>query len=233
MNRTQSPTGMDNTLNEITDVLDFKAQSNVIEFDACIEFLTRAGKVTFGPFFVIHPTDYKVIFLLLVYFYHDLANADRFGIDLRKGILLAGPVGCGKTCFMTLMRFFLASQDQYTIVSTRDVRLDYLRDGFATIEKYTTRSFHYTQGDIRPKTYCFDDLGHEANIRHYGSDTNIMAEILLGRYPMAISHRMKTHATTNLSADELEAVYGNRVRSRMRELFNLIAFEPDAPDKRS
>lgn len=118
---------MDNTLNEITDVLDFKAQSNVIEFDGCIEFLTRAGKVTFGPSFVINPTDYKIIFMLLVYFYHDLANTDRFGIDLRKGILLAGPVGCGKTCLMTLMRFFLASQDQYTIVSTRDVRLDYLR----------------------------------------------------------------------------------------------------------
>jgi hypothetical protein len=54
---------MDNTLNEITDVLDFKAQSNVIDFDGCIEFLTRAGKVTFGPSFAFSLSEYKVALL--------------------------------------------------------------------------------------------------------------------------------------------------------------------------
>ena len=43
---------------------------------------------------------------------------------------------------------------------------------------------------------------------------------------------MITHATTNLSASELESYYGNRVRSRMREMFNLIAFDSAAKDKR-
>jgi DNA replication protein DnaC len=43
---------------------------------------------------------------------------------------------------------------------------------------------------------------------------------------------MLTHATTNLSAEELEKLYGNRVRSRMREMFNLIAFGADVADKR-
>ena len=33
-------------------------------------------------------------------------------------------------------------------------------------------------------------------------------------------------------AEELEERYGNRVRSRMRELFNLIAFDTKAGDKR-
>lgn len=36
---------------------------------------------------------------------------------------------------------------------------------------------------------------------------------------------MITHITTNLSASELEAFYGNRVRSRLREMFNLLIFE--------
>ncbi len=44
---------------------------------------------------------------------------------------------------------------------------------------------------------------------------------------------MITHATTNLSASELEEYYGNRVRSRMREMFNLISFESSAKDKRT
>jgi hypothetical protein len=47
-----------------------------------------------------------------------------------------------------------------------------------------------------------------------------MAEILLSRYDLFISKKIQTHITTNLSASEIEAQYGNRVRSRMRELFN-------------
>jgi DNA replication protein DnaC len=43
---------------------------------------------------------------------------------------------------------------------------------------------------------------------------------------------MLTHATTNLSASELEEIYGNRLRSRIREMFNLVAFDKDAKDKR-
>ncbi|KKL94503.1 hypothetical protein LCGC14_1864050, partial [marine sediment metagenome] len=38
---------------------------------------------------------------------------------------------------------------------------------------------------------------------------------------------------TNLNANELEDRYGKRVRSRMREMFNLIAFKKDAKDKRN
>jgi DNA replication protein DnaC len=56
--------------------------------------------------------------------------------------------------------------------------------------------------------------------------------MLLSRYNLFISQKIKTHATTNLNAQELEKLYGNRVRSRMRELFNLIAFEKDVVDKR-
>ena len=59
-----------------------------------------------------------------------------------------------------------------------------------------------------------------------------MAEILLSRYDMFIHHQMKTHITTNLNGDEIEEMYGIRVRSRMRELFNLIAFDETTKDKR-
>ena len=60
----------------------------------------------------------------------------------------------------------------------------------------------------------------------------MLAEILLSRYDMFISLHMITHATTNLSASEIENCYGNRVRSRLREMMNVIAFEKEAKDKR-
>jgi len=47
-----------------------------------------------------------------------------------------------------------------------------------------------------------------------------------------INHKVKTHVTTNLNAQELEDRYGNRVRSRMREMMNLIAFNSSSIDKR-
>ncbi|GAL63712.1 hypothetical protein JCM19300_2748 [Algibacter lectus] len=59
-----------------------------------------------------------------------------------------------------------------------------------------------------------------------------MGEIILSRHELLLNHAIKTHATTNLNAQELEDLYGNRVRSRMRQLFNLIAFDKNANDKR-
>jgi len=47
-----------------------------------------------------------------------------------------------------------------------------------------------------------------------------------------VSHNVITHATTNLNSKELEAYYGNRVRSRMRAMFNLISFGQNTTDKR-
>ena len=84
------------------------------------------------------------------------------------------------------------------------------------------------------KLFCFDDLGVEPARRFYGKDLNLMGEVLLSRYELYLEtkHKVKTHATTNLNAEELEERYGNCVRSRMQELFNLIAFDKGAGDKR-
>jgi len=49
--------------------------------------------------------------------------------------------------------------------------------------------------------------------------------IILSRYDIFISKRITTHITTNLSATEIETCYGARVRSRTREMINLISYE--------
>lgn len=50
-----------------------------------------------------------------------------------------------------------------------------------------------------------------------------MLEILLSRYDLYTSKKLQTHITTNLSASEIEKNYGNRGRSRLREMINSIA----------
>ena len=126
------------------------------------------------------------------------------------------------------MRFYAPVQNKMIIKSCRDISFEFIKDGYETIHKYSNRSFK----NFESINYCFDDLGTENNLKHYGNECNIMAEILLSRYDLFISRKLITHLTTNLSASEIEAAYGNRVRSRLREMFNLIAFDNSSNDKR-
>ena len=117
--------------------VDEEVQSNIIQFDKCLEFLEKAGTAYISPKFRIWQEDHLILFKLLVYFYRDGVNAEKHNIDLHKGILLTGPVGCGKTSLMTLLRFMLAPKEQYIIKSARDITLEFIQDGYPVINKYS------------------------------------------------------------------------------------------------
>lgn len=128
-----------------------------------------------------------------------------------------------------MMKYFNnQNQTIYIVKSCRDVSFEFIKEGYETIHKYSRNSF-YNQN---PKAYCFDDLGTENNLKYFGNECNVMAEILLSRYDLFVTRKLVTHLTTNLSASEIENVYGNRVRSRLREMMNLISFEKTINDKR-
>jgi len=198
------------------------------DFTKYLSFIETKGKELFNPNFKVFAEDYEIIFQLLVYFLQDTANAQKYNISFRKGILLSGPVGCGKTSLMSLLRFLLPAESRYIMKSCREVNFEFIKDGYSVIEKYSRNSFNK---DF-PKTYCFDDLGTEDNLKYFGNDCNAMAEILLSRYDLFVSRKMLTHLTSNLTGTEMEDYYGLRVRSRLREMFNLIAFDSNSKDKR-
>jgi hypothetical protein len=196
----------------------------IFDFDRCLAFMEERGCEQFGNHFLIFPEDHGLIFKLMVYAIRDQENAEKLNLNLQKGIMLTGPVGCGKTSLMKLLRFFMVQPETYVIKSCREISFEFISKGFEAIHKYST-------GESR-KTYCFDDLGTEQNLKYYGNECNVMAEILLNRYDQFIANGLLTHITTNLSASEIESFYGNRVRSRMREMFNLISFSSGSTDKR-
>ena len=189
---------------------------------ACFHYLNEAGKMQYGQNFQLQREDHSIIMKLLLYAIKDEDGCRERNIDLRKGILLSGPVGCGKTSLMSLVRPFFDPDRRHLMKPARDITFEFIKDGYQVIHKYGKSS----------NIYCFDDLGIEQNIKHFGNECNTMAEILLSRYDHLIHSRVLTHGTTNLNANELETVYGNRVRSRLREMFNLISFPSTAADKR-
>ncbi|MDO6761627.1 ATPase [Tamlana sp. 2_MG-2023] len=199
----------------------FDGKAIMYDFEKILDYLDAKGKILFGTSFRIYKEDHPIILKLCHYFIKDKENCDKNDIDPDKGILLSGPVGCGKTSLMLLLKFIVPLQKPYTLIPSRNIVFGFNHIGYKTIEDFGSKQF-----------FCFDDLGVEPIGRHYGKDCNVMGEILLSRYELFINHRIKTHATTNLNAQELEDLYGNRVRSRMRKLFNLIAFDADTGDKR-
>lgn len=191
-------------------------------------WLQQKGTALHGSSFQLYEEDKHNIYLLLCWFMQDEVAAPQLSLDLHKGILLSGPVGCGKTTLMGLMRFIAKEPNRFMVKSCRNISFEFIEDGFSVIHRYSKSFGNFHQSG----TICFDDLGTEGSLKYYGNECNVMAEILLTRYDLFVSQKIKTHITTNLSATEIEGFYGNRVRSRLREMFNLIAFDGTCHDKR-
>lgn len=201
----------------------FDGKCVIYDFPKILVYLNAKGKLLFGERFKLFEEDKDILLKLCSYFIKDKDNCKKFGIDTEKGILLSGPVGCGKTSLMKLLHCLVPHQRKYVVMPCRNIVFAFNHLGYKTIEDYGESSF-----------FCFDDLGIEPAGRFYGKDSNVMGEVILSRYELYLQtkRKIKTHATTNLNAEELEEFYGNRVRSRMRELFNLVAFDKNSEDKR-
>lgn len=197
-------------------------------YSEVIVWLENKGVELYGNHFKILEIDYPIVYKLIAYFLKDEQACYQFNINLEKGILLSGPIGCGKTSLMNLMKNLTPTEHKFYVKPCRDISFEFIQDGYQIIHKYSIGKLYQSE----PRTYCFDDLGTENNLKYFGNECNVMAEILLSRYDLFISKKLKTHITTNLSASEIETHYGNRVRSRLRELCNLIAFDNIAKDKR-
>lgn len=188
------------------------------------------ASLLFSRNYKIFDIDRPPVLRLLAYFLRDVAVAKDEGLDLRKGLLVTGPVGCGKTSVLQVLRTYCADLHRPQVFSCREIVFEYVQVGQEIIGRYGSGAFFpYSQV---PRVHAYDDLGLEGPATYQGNPCNVMAEILLSRYDLFRSHGMVTHAVTNLTKRELEAAYGKRVWSRMREMFNLVAFHSASPDKR-
>lgn len=195
------------------------------EFEKIKTYLNIKGHLLFGKNFKIYKEDELLLFKLCNYFIQDHYSCAQMGIDTNKGLLLSGPVGCGKTSLMKLLLHLAPHKTNYEFIPSRNIVFNFNAKGYDVLEKYN-----------QTQNYCFDDLGVEPTGIHYAKECNVMGEILLSRYDLFChperSRRVLTHITTNLNAQEIENRYGNRVRSRMRTMFNLISFDENSIDKR-
>ncbi len=173
------------------------------------------------------------VFNQLCLYFSNNALFESNGLSLNKGIMLIGNVGVGKT---DLLKAFRKNKRQCFLPVTcneveekcRDKGLRYSETFAGPVPGHGNTPQYFFQHQVG---WMFDDLGTEGIIKEYGNQLEVMEKIIHMRYMLKEHVPFNTmHLTTNIPVDDLEKRYGYRMRSRVREMFNVITLP--GPDRR-
>lgn len=173
----------------------------------------------------------KIFNTLVMYFNNDpeFENiSPRY--KLSKGIIIFGKYGAGKSSLMSA--FSVNPKQSYTVMSCEKIAQIYKGEkdeATSIVERYSnmikvpfnTNVFKQTELAL-----CLDDVVRETDVFKYANQTNPISYILKQRYINLPKNA--THITTNFNDTEIGERYGEDVRNRLPEMFNLITFPDDA-----
>lgn len=176
-------------------------------------FMKIANRYTNGSF-VIDDRNKAIVQAMFLYFLNQPGSLDR-----RKGLWIAGPVGTGKSTLMYIFsKFMQILQFGFKVYICSQVATEFSLTG--GLDKYLLNSNGYIRG---PAEMCFDELGREPiPAKYYGTELNVMQHILHIRYSYWQLYGLKTYITTNFFPDDVQNKYGEYIRDRRAEMFNLI-----------
>lgn len=142
--------------------------------------------------------------------------------SINKGILLVGNVGTGKTDLMKLfakntrMVYYMRESKRIAkeYVENKDIPEDYIEPFKLAINDPQT--FYQPLAGM-----CIDEMGGEETKNSYGNKANVIADLIEARYNKKYTG-LFLHATSNLTSEQFKQYYGERVVSRMRQIFNFV-----------
>lgn len=178
-------------------------------------FLEKAYQ--YEPDFIIDEANRDVINNLFLYF-----NEIPGKYNLNKGLWLYGDIGTGKSSLLFIFSELKKQLfDGFKIHICSKVSNDYAING--DLDKYTYNEKGYLG---IPVNMCFDELGRESiPANYFGQKLNVMQHILHIRYSLWQSNGVKTFVTTNDDPASIESKYGDFIRDRIREMFNVVLLQ--------
>lgn len=136
-----------------------------------------------------------------------------FESETKKGLLLFGPTGTGKT---TIIEPYKNGKWYGT---ARQIAALAQEKGRSYLEKYAIHDM------------IIDDLGREPKtVKHYTDEIQVMHDLICIRYE-AFMGGYKTHFTTNLTFTEITERYGEAVADRIKEMAIVVAFTGESNRK--
>lgn len=180
-----------------------------------------------NPDFKVDHQSEKVFNLLCQYFSND-SEFEKSGYSLKKGIMLTGPVGVGKT---RMLQVFRRNKKQcFQLISVYEIETACQEHGIEFHKTYTgmVPGWGGTLKCFYQKSigWAFDDVGRESVVFDFGNKSDIISRLIQVRYLQSNSVPFSSlHLTTNLTPAEIENRYDYAVKSRLREMFNYIPME--------
>lgn len=143
------------------------------------------------------------------YFATYFANIEgEYKCDL--GIALSGASGIGKTFLFEAAQVMskTTKNNDFQIYSAKEINRQIANDS----RKYDK----FLNGEI-----LIDDLGiEELSVVNYGTKSSPVSDVIFDRERLWHNKGIRTHFTTNLTYDECEARYGDRIMNRVRRMVN-------------
>jgi DNA replication protein DnaC len=164
----------------------------------------------YGKPLIVNESNRKLISAICFFISGDERFKTELGFDQKKGLLIRGISGLGKT---HLIRCVEKNElNPIKIISMIEVADEIKAEG----------EYQINQGDN--KIIYLDDVGtEEATINYFGTKINFFKNFIETVYLRNVEKGFgKLIISTNNSFSEIEEKYGFRVRSRIKDMFNII-----------
>lgn len=162
----------------------------------------------FGKKLIMNDDNKKFITALCFFFSNDGRFETELGFSFRKGLLIRGVSGLGKT---HLMKCISKNElNPILILSMLEITDEIKSEGEYEIRMNGNKSIY------------LDDVGtEELVVNHFGTKISFFKNFIENYY---LRNRIynKLIISTNNNFSEIENKYGFRVRSRMKDMFNII-----------
>lgn len=139
----------------------------------------------------------------------------------EKGLLLMGDYGTGKTNLMVMLsKYVMNTKKSFHSSIMWHYAASFAKDGHEALEGLEDKNRFFDE-------MCLIDDRNKIPQReiamYYGNKVMVGEEIIMKRYDAFKYNGLQTHFTSNASMAEIEAAYGGRVASRLKEMCNIVA----------
>lgn len=163
---------------------------------------------TYGKKLILHEDNRHLIKTICFFISHDERFEKELGYSFKKGLLIRGIAGLGKT-------YLLKCLQGNELLPIRIISMIQITDDVKD-------SGDFDLNIPNNKITYLDDVGtEEPVVNHYGTKISFFKNFIELFYLKSILYN-RLIISTNNTFSEIEEKYGFRVRSRMKDMFNII-----------